>query len=63
MNAKDIPHPQIVWKDFKHTVATGNKEAGLTWDPLTKRYAPWINEHKLGAYFPTKGGVGGCTIC
>lgn len=59
----EFPHPQIDWKGFKDKVSHCNKAAGHTWDPISKRYVPWIKENKLSSFFKQKGGQGGCVIC
>ena len=51
-----IPDPSIDWLGFSHGIEGILKMEKLTWNPVTKKMAPWIDMQELNR----KYGDGGC---
>jgi hypothetical protein len=65
--ARDFPHPDEDWDSFygelKTRLAPNNSGSG-TWNPLLRKYSPWIDLAKLrAAYNPgSSSSSSACTI-
>lgn len=56
-HAEDLPHPDMGWSRFESALETALRNEKHVWDPIKKKYCPWISVKKLRH----KMGKGNCT--
>lgn len=55
---QDIPDPTVEWKAFMQYVQESLKDEKEQWDPIKKKFVPWVNVKLLHKTY----GKGACTI-
>ena len=55
---EQIPDPTVEWKAFVPSVADSLKREKEQWDPIKKKFAPWVNVKMLSKIY----GNGACSI-
>lgn len=48
---KERPQDQVSFVHFRKEIETWNKEAGELWNPIKKRFVPWVDLKKLDKYY------------
>ena len=57
VKAQDLPHPDVSFKEFRDQISALNDKEPLTWSPVTKAPAKWIDVAKLTALYGPEGGI------
>lgn len=53
--AKDLPHPDVDWKEFYDQIYALNEKEPMVWSSTTKGPARWINMKNLIACYGPAG--------
>jgi hypothetical protein len=55
---QNIPDPTVEWKAFMQYVQESLKHEKEQWDPIKKKFAPWVNVKLLNKIY----GKGACNV-
>jgi hypothetical protein len=57
VKVQDLPHPDVSFREFRDHISALNDKEPLTWSPVTKAPAKWIDVAKLTARYGPPGGI------
>ena len=57
-----LPNPQTHYMEFRAEIMDLNRKAGVLYDPIKCRMAPWIDLHQMDRLY-SGSATAGCSLC